>query len=498
MIESPNLAMRLHSLVGLLLAALLLVTTGASVSFAQSEYDLRYPGADPRPRQSWFGGSDYGARQRSSTYSEPREPSGYGSQPRRLQYYDPRTGAQRTYESRPVERPTYNARPAQPSSDSPFRFLFGGGQEPSAPVYERPREARRPVYTRPTREARRSYEPPPRKVRRYVPAAPKPEKPEVAEVEPSTYVGVFGDALAELVADGLDTALEDAEDIGVERTTKSDSSLVRPDVQDWPKAIREALAAEPKIKYAVMMLGTNERQAIREGEVTHDPLSDRWKELYRQRVDDVIQAFAEKNVPLLWVGAPPVKNEKLSADLLAINDIYKERVQRAGKLYVDVWQGFVDDQNRYTALGPDVNGQTVRLRAADGIMFTKAGARKAAHFVDVELKRLMETRGGGTAVAGQPTEGQQAVTKEAEIDRIISASLPALPEPQGLPSLPARPLAGPVVPLTKAETAPGGTLVSGRPRMDGDAAYLADRAMREGVPPPPRPGRADDFKWPRS
>jgi uncharacterized protein len=39
--------------------------------------------------------------------------------------------------------------------------------------------------------------------------------------------------------------------------------------------------------------------------------------------------------------------------------------------------------------------------------------------------------------------------------------------------------------------------VSGKPRLDGDA-YLADRAFREGLPPPPKPGRADDFKWPRS
>ena len=34
-------------------------------------------------------------------------------------------------------------------------------------------------------------------------------------------------------------------------------------------------------------------------------------------------------------------------------------------------------------------------------------------------------------------------------------------------------------------------------RIDGDAA-IADRALREGLVPPPKPGRADDFKWPRS
>jgi hypothetical protein len=54
-----------------------------------------------------------------------------------------------------------------------------------------------------------------------------------------------------------------------------------------------------------------------------------------------------------------------------------------------------------------------------------------------------------------------------------------------------------VLPLTRPDTSAGGALATGRPRLDGDA-YLVDRAFREGLPPPPKPGRADDFKWPPS
>ena len=186
---------------------------------------------------------------------------------------------------------------------------------------------------------------------------------------------------------------------------------------------------------------------------------------------------------MIWVGTPPVKNERASAEFLAINDLYRERVQKAGAIYVDIWPGFVDDQNRYAATGPDVEGQVVRLRSADGVYFTRAGARKAAHFADIELKRLIEQR-GGTAVAAPSTDGTPAA-KELDVERVISASLPALPEPQGLPSLPVRPVAGPVLPLTKPDTSPGGALASGRPRLDGDA-YLVDRALREGLPVPPK------------
>ena len=73
--------------------------------------------------------------------------------------------------------------------------------------------------------------------------------------------------------------------------------------------------------------------------------------------------------------------------------------------------------------------------------------------------------------------------------------LPSLPEPPGIPALPVKPLAGPVVPLGRAEVTPGGTLISGRPR-DADPTGTVERALVRGAAPLPQPGRADDFKWP--
>jgi hypothetical protein len=456
--------MRWRSAAGLVLASFLVLLTGGPTSLAQNEDSSRYFMLGRQPYG--YGDNAYRQRQRSTTRQEryARPDAGYG-QPR-YYYYDPRTGGRQPYAY--PGRPTY--------------------QQPVFPWFSQPREAARPYVEPRERPARRA--------RRYVPAAPKAaDKPEVAEVEPSQNVVVFGDSLAELVGQGLDDAFEEVEDIAIVRKARGDSGLVRTDAYDWPKAIQEYLASDPKVRYAVVMLGANDRQAIREGETSHDPLSDRWKEIYRQRVDDVIKVFTERKLPFVWVGVPPMKNERASADILALNEIYRERLQKAGGVYVDIWPGFIDDQNRYAATGPDVDGQMARLRTADGVHFTRAGARKAAHFADVELKRMIEAR-GGAAVAAPSTDGTTAA-KELDVERLINAALPALPEPQGLPSLPTKPIAGPVLPLTKPDTSPGGALMTGRPRLDGDA-YLADRAFREGLPPPPKPGRADDFKWPRS
>ena len=45
-----------------------------------------------------------------------------------------------------------------------------------------------------------------------------------------------------------------------------------------------------------------------------------------------------------------------------------------GIVYVDIWEGFVDSSGQFAAQGPDFEGQIRRLRSADGVYFSKAGA----------------------------------------------------------------------------------------------------------------------------
>ena len=302
-----------------------------------------------------------------------------------------------------------------------------------------------------------------------------------------------------------DDVFADSADVAVIDRAKGDSGLVRRDVIDWPKAAEDYLKANPKVGYAVVMLGANDRQPIRDGDQTVDPLTDRWRELYRARVEALVKVFDDRKIPLVWVGTPPMRSESLTRDLGSINDIVRDAVTKGGGTYVDVGPGFSDDRNHYTATGPDLDGQNAKLRTADGVHFTHAGARKLAHFADVELKRLM----GGTmptapeqpaaAVSALPATPLDAAPTKLDdvtaIDRQITAMLPSLPEPPGVPALPVKPAAGPVVPLGRVELSPGGVLVSGRPR-DGDATGTVERALQRGAAPLPQPGRADDFRWP--
>lgn len=329
------------------------------------------------------------------------------------------------------------------------------------------------------------------------------DDPVIPKVDVSSHIVVMGDSLANLLANGLDDALNNRPDVEVIHKAKPDSGLVRSDFYDWPKAVSDLLASERKISIGVILLGLNDRQPIREGETVHEPLSPRWLELYRDRIDAIANAFATRRVPLIWVGAPPMQNGRLSADLITFNDLYRQRVEKAGGQYVDLWGGFVDAENRYAATGPDVSGQPVRLRLGDGIHFTAAGARKAAHFVDLVIRRMIEAAPQGSVIAlpvspetGAPTALElQPGGVERLIDQMV-AGVPMI----GLPAaLQAKPLAGPIQPLTGQGPITEQPLLASitEARGRGDAALQLERVFGQGIAPDPLPGRLDDYRWPR-
>jgi hypothetical protein len=329
------------------------------------------------------------------------------------------------------------------------------------------------------------------------------DDPVIPKVDVSSHIVVMGDSLANLLASGLDDALNNRPDVEVIHRGKPDSGLVRSDFYDWPKVASELLASDQKISIGVILLGLNDRQPLREGETVHDPLSPRWLELYRDRIDAIANAFAGKRVPLIWVGAPPMQNGRLSADLVTLNDLYRQRVEKAGGQYVDLWGGFVDAESRYTATGPDVSGQPVRLRLGDGIHFTAAGARKAAHFVDLVIRRMIEAAPQNSVIA-LPVSPETGAPSAPElqpggVERLIDQMVAGVPT-MGLPAaLQARPLAGPIQPLTGLATASEQPLLASitEARGRGDAALQLERVFGQGIAPDPVAGRLDDYRWPR-
>lgn len=216
------------------------------------------------------------------------------------------------------------------------------------------------------------------------------------------------------------------------------------------------------------------------GTVVHEFRSEKWGELYAKRVDEMIGVLKAKGVPVFWVGLPSVRGARATSEMVYLNDLYRGRAEKAGITYVDVWDGFVDEGGNYNNYGPDFEGQTRRLRSGDGANFTRAGARKLAHYVEREIRRVILARA---------TPAATPLPQEPEPDA-------KAPPAAAAPGLPPRPIASPVMSLTAPKGA-GDALLGGAPVRNTAADSVATRVLVKGEPIEAPPGRADDFAWPR-
>jgi hypothetical protein len=278
----------------------------------------------------------------------------------------------------------------------------------------------------------------------------------------------------------LTEELADRPEIAVLRKTHDSSGLVRDDFYDWPKAVKDLLASGQKINVAVILIGSNDHQPLRVDGKSYEPGSPQWTAIYAQRVETICKLFHDAKIPLLWVGLPIMKSDRLSSEMASFNDIYRDHVAKAGGTFVDIWDAFGDENGRFSVYGPNVTGQVVRLRTSDGIHFTKAGARKLAQFVETEIRQLYQ--------ASKPKDDATLATIETTAPAGTSA-------PNAIKPAPVKPPIGPVLPLTGPVLAPGGTLATSA-ASPKEAHSLAEQTFVKGDALAPKPGRADDFAWP--
>jgi len=338
-----------------------------------------------------------------------------------------------------------------------FDLLFGQRQAQPEPQKQQPRQQQQ----RPRQQKRTPKAASPA-ARTTAPVAAKPEIPAVVKNPDAKKVLVVGDFIGGGMAEGLEIAFAAESNIRIVNRTNGSSGFVRDDHYDWPANISNILDEE-KPAVVIVMIGSNDRQVINIEGQNHAALSAKWNEEYQRRVANFTNHIASKGLPLIWVGQPPFRPRGMSQDMLALNEIYRNHAEKIGGKFVDVWDGFVDEDGNFSQTGFDINGQTARLRANDGINTTSAGKRKLAFYAEKPLKALLgESRENIMVLPSAET-----ADSSKPIDRIAPVSLRDIGhDNSGI-------LLGAGVSSSK--------LANREKPIDYKAA----------------PGRADDFSWPR-
>lgn len=318
-----------------------------------------------------------------------------------------------------------------------------------------------------------------------------PEQPIFGtEVETENYrILVIGDALGGGLGAGLTRMAEIETGFEVTNRFKEESGVARPEVHDWGVALPKLLEGNA-FDAVVVLLGSNDRQAIRIDEQRLEFGTPEWVAAYKARTDRILDALLSAGVKVYWVSIPPMADPVYDAAMRKIADLQRGRVEAKGASFVDIRKAFLNPDGSYTDTGPGDDGVVRRLRSRDGVTFFKQGNNLLGQLVLAAIKEGMaeEVPPQGVEVAagkgdgpplpkvpvfGQTTADGGAMTMRPD-DILVADLTPKASEASSL-------------------TGPGARLAGLRAlAVPGSAAEML---FSVGQMPPPPAGRADDFSY---
>jgi hypothetical protein len=187
-----------------------------------------------------------------------------------------------------------------------------------------------------------------------------------------TTIEVIGDSQAQGLAGALERLFLRNPDFRVLDRSKISTGIIVRSGYDWPQVAR-TLASTHNADLVVMMFGANDRPPIRRGVEVSSTLRDEFRQTYGGRVHEIIHAFRDAGVPVIWVGHPVVRDNVFTEDMQLLNAIYRAVAADEGARWLPTWDMFTTPDGGFTPYGKGIDGMTQRLRADDGVHFTPAG-----------------------------------------------------------------------------------------------------------------------------
>ena len=171
------------------------------------------------------------------------------------------------------------------------------------------------------------------------------------------------------------------------------TGLTRPDVFNWFEQIRTQVK---KLKPHVVVLnfGGNDDKAymtgIPEGTTIGEFGGPSWTKEYRRRVAGVMDIVNRAGGTVVWVGLPITRSEAQTQRFDIVNAAVQKEAKARGKqaIFIDTYTMFAGDTGGFTEYLENAKGDTVKVRAGDGVHFDNEGGDIIAREV---LKQLNTT-----------------------------------------------------------------------------------------------------------
>lgn len=170
------------------------------------------------------------------------------------------------------------------------------------------------------------------------------------------------------------------------------TGLTRPDVFNWFQEINaQVKALRPHV--VVLNFGANDDHNYMTGLPAGTSIgsfaSPTWDAEYRRRVAAVLDTVNRGGGVVVWIGLPVTRSEKQTQEFDKINALVLEETKaRPGKaFFVDTYTMFAGDNGGFAEYMKNAKGDTVKVRAGDGVHFDTAGGDLIAREVLKQLNK---------------------------------------------------------------------------------------------------------------
>jgi len=234
--------------------------------------------------------------------------------------------------------------------------------------------------------AHASFQPPPSLAR---PAVLSP--PALVEIEPTSpreslslkaddKVLFCGDSLMQGLAPIVAMRLKNKK-IQFKDLSKQSTGLAYPHFFDWPKTIRAEIDAG-NVTVLMIFLGANDAWDVYQDGSLFRFSSPGWKEVYGQRVENIIDMAEKAHVKVIWVKLPPMDDKRLANRVPILNGVIDEvGAKHPDVLLLSAGDALTDDGTTFTRYKKNKTGILELMRANDGIHLSPSGNRLLSDLV---------------------------------------------------------------------------------------------------------------------
>ena len=212
----------------------------------------------------------------------------------------------------------------------------------------------------------------------------------------ATVIALVGDSLADGMWGGLYKLLAKDKRFALVRGAKNSVGFTGGDLTD----MLDKAFAGGEAHAVVMMIGANDRRSFFiDGKSKALLGTPGWIELYRGRVEKFMDHAGRRNVPLVWILLPVMREAAATRDADLVNGIVTAAA--AGRSHVTLIETKTltsDEKGAYQSHFNDLSGQKRQMRASDGVHFEQAAYELIG---DLAMKRLKDVSARFKALAAE-------------------------------------------------------------------------------------------------